>query len=365
MDAISSTARMEKQLVRIASLKRIPLGGSLELLPLCNMNCDMCYVRLSSEEMNKLGRLRSIDEWLDLTRQMQNSGVLFLLLTGGEPLLYPDFQKLYLEFKKMGMILTLNTNGTLIDEEWADFFSKNPPRRINITLYGATESTYRDLCHNPSGFHQTKRGIRLLKERGVDVKVNGSLVKSNENDAEKIIAIAKELDAAVNIDTYMYPATREREKPFNQQARMIPQEAAQARVNLAKEKLTPEEFRNYAIEMLHIATHTPPGTDEPGQVMCRAGRSSFTINWQGEMRPCVMLTSPSVKVFETGFDAAWAEIVRETDKITLSPQCSQCPLRQVCQTCAACALLEGALMIQCLNTCVSTPDIRWIVWRKN
>ena len=47
MDSMSSATIIEESLVQMAGQKRIPLGGSLELLPLCNMNCDMCYVRLS------------------------------------------------------------------------------------------------------------------------------------------------------------------------------------------------------------------------------------------------------------------------------------------------------------------------------
>ena len=119
----------EKRLISKAARSHTPINGSFELLPLCNMNCGMCYVRLSRPEMDRQGHLHSAAEWISLARQMQKSGTLFLLLTGGEPLLFPDFKTLYLELRSMGMILTINTNGTLIDETWADFFAQYPPRR--------------------------------------------------------------------------------------------------------------------------------------------------------------------------------------------------------------------------------------------
>ena len=59
--------------------------------------------------------------------QMKEAGTLFVLLTGGELLLYPGFREVYLGLRKMGMILTVNTNGTLLDEGWADFFAQHPP----------------------------------------------------------------------------------------------------------------------------------------------------------------------------------------------------------------------------------------------
>ena len=53
----------------------------------------------------------------------------------GEPFLYKDFDKVYNALRNMGIIVTINTNGTLINEEIADMLSENKPRRVNITLY--------------------------------------------------------------------------------------------------------------------------------------------------------------------------------------------------------------------------------------
>ena len=137
MNYMDDASTFERSLLQKARQKHIPVTGALELLPLCNMNCDMCYVRLSRSEMERQGRLRTVEEWVRLAEQMQKAGTVFLLLTGGEPLLFPDFKTLYRRLRNLGMILTINTNGTLLEEAWADFFATYPPRRINITLYGA------------------------------------------------------------------------------------------------------------------------------------------------------------------------------------------------------------------------------------
>lgn len=341
MNPIESATLWEEEIIKKATQQNIPINGILELSPLCNMNCNMCFVRLSPEELRSQGHLRTAEEWLSLIEQMQRAGTLFVLITGGEPLLYPDFRKVYLELKHRGMIITLNTNGTLIDEEWADFFARNTPRRINITLYGTCCETYKTVCHNENGYEKTIRAIQLLKERNVDVKINGSIVPANCEECEEIVRTARRLDTAWKLDTYMYPAARERSKPFNQQSRLTPKEAAKVRVRVMKEENTPEKFRDMSMRMLYRAVYTPPGEKVPGPVACRAGRSSFMINWQGQMQNCVMLKNPSVPVFETGFDAAWETIVEETAKITMSPKCSGCKLRAVCDTCAACAFHES------------------------
>lgn len=339
MEPMEGASTMERMMMQRAKKTRTPINGSLELLPLCNMNCDMCYVRLSKEEMEAQGRLRTLQEWLEIAGQMQKSGVLFLLLTGGEPLLYPDFKELYLKLQDMGMILTINTNGTLIDEEMAAFFGKNKPRRINITLYGSDEKAYRNLCHYPGGFAKVIMGIRLLREQGVDVKISGSITKTNRADIDRLIAIGEELDVPVRMDTYMMPAVRERNKPYNLQSRLEPKEAAKARIQALRGEMGEELFAQY-IEQSLFQVENIVCEETLGRMSCMAGKCSFTINWQGEMRPCVTMSEPAMSVFEVGFDAAWKYIMEETDKILLSSKCSACKLRPLCRTCAASAWSE-------------------------
>lgn len=332
------TNTIEKAMLCRASAAQRPITGTLELLPICNMNCNMCYIRLSRTEMEKKGRMRTADEWISMGEEMERAGVLFLLLTGGEPLLFPDFRRLYLSLRERGIILTVNTNGTLIDADWAAFFGENKPRRINITLYGADDRAYETLCHYPGGFEKTVQGIRLLKERGVDVKINGSVTKSNRNDMEKLYAIGRELGAPVHMDTYMLPGIHERKLPFEAQSRLEPEEAAAAEMEMLRNEMNPEAFRMYVRQML--LQIKKEGNVYSEGITCMAGNCSFAVNWQGEMRPCVTLEEPSVPVFETGFESAWQQISEKVKAYRVNEKCRQCRLRPVCKTCVASARLE-------------------------
>ena len=337
LDAMDS---MEKMLIQKAYQRQAPINGSLELLPLCNMNCDMCYIRLSKTEMEQKGHLRTKEEWISLAHQMKDAGTLFLLLTGGEPLLFPEFKELYIKLQNMGMILTVNTNGTLINEEWADFFQKHKPRRMNVTLYGADDQAYEQLCHYPDGFQKTVNAIKLLRDREIDVKINGSITSKNEEDIKKILDIAKDLDAAVNLDTYMYPANRERNRSFDQQSRMTPQDAAMAKRVIFEHQWCQEAFKEYQDYIINIVENHPQNMKYSRHMTCLAGNCSFTINWQGKMRACVMQSVPEEDVFEEGFQRSWEKISMSTDDILISEKCEICKYRPICNTCAAAALLE-------------------------
>ena len=340
MNPMADASTIERALMMQARMQKSPINGSLELLPLCNLNCKMCYVRLSKAEMEAQGRLRTWEEWLDVARQMKEAGVLFLLLTGGEPLMYPHFRELFVALKKMGMVLTINTNGTLLDEDWADFFAQHKPRRINITIYGSSEEMYRQLCQAPQGFEKATNAVRLLKERGVDVKISGSAAKANEDDVENIIRLGHSMNAPVAFDTYMMPATRERSLPYDFQSRLDPVSAARVRVMALQMEMNEETFLQYRDNAIETYENFVPGEPHEEGIACMAGQCSFTVNWKGNLQPCVILSEPYANVFEVGFREAWKQVSEGAAQLKSAAKCSVCALRHLCRTCVAAGLTE-------------------------
>lgn len=335
MEHLEAETTLEKMMIQRASSKQSPISATLELLPLCNLKCKMCYVRLDLDEMK--GKLLSLDEWLKIALEMQKSGVLFLLLTGGEPLLYPHFKELYLELKKMGFIITINSNGTIIDESWAEFFSLHKPRRINITLYGTCEETYRSLC-GFEGFQKTIRGIELLKEKGVQVKINGSITKINYNEIDEIYAIGQKLNIPVAIDTYMIPSLKERNLDFDLQTRLLPEEAALARWKVLQHDLHPDDLHSYIQKTIYQIDENK--YEHPSCISCMASNCSFSINYLGEMKPCVTFSEPFISVCEAGFKKSWEYVSHYAKQFHLNEKCCICPFRCICGTCVASAYLE-------------------------
>lgn len=337
MDEKNNYFNGEQWMLSMAADRQKPVTGSLELLPLCNMNCRMCYIHLNKDETEAGGGLHSADEWIQLGKQMAEAGVLFLLLTGGEPLLFPDFKRLYLELKQMGMILTVNTNGTLLDRDWADFFANHRPRRINITLYGANDETYKNLCNYPGGFQKAVAAVKLLQERKVDVKINGVVTKYNRSDIDSIFRIGQELNVPVFADTYLLPGLKERGLPFDKQSRLLPEDAAAAEIFVKKKEMGHEVFQKYATDILHKCKSK---AQYPKNITCLAGKCSFAIGWQGFMRPCVTFDKPAVSVFEEGFASAWNKISNKAQELEINAKCVSCLMRPACQVCPASSYIE-------------------------
>lgn len=117
MEFSSTEPRLSSYLHARACRSGTPLAGNFELTARCNFNCKMCYVHLTAEEQQRRGRELTADEWLAIAQEARSRGMLFLLLTGGEPLIRKDFRYLLTELKKMGLLVSVNSNGSLIDRD--------------------------------------------------------------------------------------------------------------------------------------------------------------------------------------------------------------------------------------------------------
>lgn len=342
MEYRSTEPRLSAYLHARACAKGIPLAGNFELTPRCNFNCRMCYVHLTPEEEQRRGTELTADEWLAIAEQARSQGMLFLLLTGGEPLIRADFRYLLTELKKMGLMVSINSNASLIDADWLDFFRHEPPARFNITLYGSSNETYERLCGRPM-FERVMANIRALKALGMDVKLNVSMTPYNVDDLDGIYAAATELGTPVQMASYMFPPVRRDEALTGCNDRFTCREAAACSVHWDRLRFTDEEFRQRAEAMK--AGICAPDSDvcegTPGEKMaCRAGRSSFWINWRGDMTPCGMMLQPVVSVRELDFARAWEETKAATAQIRLPSACAQCGYQHMCHACAAMCVTE-------------------------
>lgn len=326
-----------------ATRKKIPLGGTFELTPVCNMDCRMCYVKMSRQQQEAIRPLISAEEWIRLGQEAKGHGLLYLLLTGGEPFSRPDFREILAGLHKMGLVLTINSNGTLIDEKTMEWLVQTPPVRINITLYGASDATYERLCRNPRGFTQVTKAIRMLRDAGITVKINCSLTPYNADDLEGIIRFAKEEGLVVQATSYMFPPVRRDASKVGQNDRFTPEDAAYYSAKIEKFLNGSERFleRAKTLDFGSIPSDDDMCIDSEGEgIRCRAGKSSFWVTWDGKMLPCGMLPDEGVDLSKTEFAEAWKQITEKVTCIRLPAKCKNCSLKDLCRACAAMAVTE-------------------------
>ncbi len=319
----------------------IPISGTFELTARCNFNCPMCYVHLQANDIQAHGMELSARQWIDLAQAARNEGMVFALLTGGEPFLRQDFFEIYSAMKKMGLLISINSNGSLLSGEIRRKLLEDPPFRINITLYGGCSETYRNMC-GQNVFDQVVENIRALKEAGVDVRLNLSITPHNKHDLDRIFQIAQELDMHIKAATYMYPPIRVNGEQYGCGNRLSPEDAAAYAVQWDLLRFSHEEFAQRAENMRLLRADEVPdcSADLDEGVRCRAGYSSFWLTWNGNMLSCAMLPTPSATPLEVGFKAAWDQIREGVRQIRTPGACVVCPKRDVCGVCAAVCITE-------------------------
>lgn len=334
------TNRIQQMLVEEAKRKRLLLSANLELLPICNLDCKMCYVRTSMSTVKELGGLKRLEEWLELARQLRNEGTLFLLLTGGEVFLYPEFKKLYIELYKMGFIITINTNATLIDAEVIEWLKQYPPKCVSISLYGASEATYERLCGAKGMFERVKHAITLLSENHIRFELKTIFSPANISDIEKCCAMGRKLRVFHELGFYAFPPSRKVDS--ESQIRFLPEQVVDYTFRKNRMSSSENEFREGIIEHLkkYEITKNRPGYELYG-FTCGATRFSCWITWQGHMTPCAMLEEPYTLPFDRGALSAWDELKKVCDEIQMSSDCSHCDKREVCTTCPAANFAES------------------------
>ena len=281
-----------------------------------------------------MGGLKKTDDWIKLARELRDAGVLFLLLTGGEVFIYPEFRRLYEALSEMGFSITINTNATLIDEETVQWLKINPPQCISISLYGASDATYEAICGKKSMFTQVNRAIDLLISNHICIELKTVFTPLNVHDLEACWKYAMEKGVFYETTTYAFPPVR-RTKP-EEQIRFCPEQAVEYQFMRNSIILSEEEQQIEISRFLqkYRETRCNSGSTLYG-FTCGASNSSCWITWNGKMTPCAMLNTPYSLPFEIGFLPAWEELKKKSDQILMSPKCSYCDKREVCHVCPA------------------------------
>lgn len=326
-------AEIKRTMIKKCSALGIPVSGVFELTPRCNLQCRMCYIRMTESEMKPFGKEKTAAEWIALAKSAVAEGMLFLLVTGGEPLLRPDFPQIYEELMKLGLSVSINTNGTLIDEKITELWKRFPPAHVNVTLYGTSEEDYEALCGDKTAYARVVEAVDRLLSEGIVVKLNVTMTPQNAEKLRELEEFASSRNISLRMNPYCFPPLR-RNKCDAGFERLSASEAG---------KLTALDI--YYREGIQGISRRLGFVDLPvGKTCeavegegfrCPAGRAQFWVCWNGVMSPCGMLTEPCADPFEVGFSSAWKNVRDAVKSIKLCADCANCKEKATCMTCAA------------------------------
>jgi len=304
--------------------ERVPLSGSIELDLRCNLQCHHCY-RDGEWDPNVLGT----DDVISILDQIAEAGTVWLLFTGGEIFLRRDFFEIYEHARKRGLLVTLFTNGTIMTEKIADRLAALPPHKIEISLYGYSRETYEKVTGIPGSRDKCYRGVELLLERNLPVRLKTVVMRTNKHEFMDMFQFAEQRGVPFKWDAMINPNFDRSLTPCN--VRLSPEEAvafdfiAPARV---------EEYRRYYEPRTDLRTHR--------LFACGAGSRTFHIDPYGKMMTCLLVREPAFSLRDMSFRQIWDEMFPPvyTRLRSVDHGCNSCNLISLCGKCPGWSQME-------------------------
>lgn len=335
--------------------KNIPASFEFELTARCNNDCRHCYINLPAGDRAARARELSFDEIIALADQAVELGALWCLLTGGEPLLRPDFPEIYVALKRRGLLVSVFTNACLIRQEHVDLFRRYPPRDLEITMYGATRESYERVTRAPGSFEAFRHGVRLLEEGGVRARHKAIALRSNIDEFAAMAQFGRAHTKDYFRFDFLLHLRYDRDAARNAEIcaeRLDYAEIAQAELS--------DEERAGALRRECRLAATSDAPAEPDLIFqCGVGQG-FTVGHDGLLRLCSSLWHPDyvADLRREPLAAAWRRLMSKvhsarTRDVAFLERCAVCKLTDLCLYCPAHLYLEnGSLTHPTDDLCV-------------
>lgn len=321
-----------------AYANRVPISCMIELTKCCNFRCSHCYAQ---PHEGFLETAKALDD----IQQLSKMGCLSYILTGGEAMLHPDFEEICLEVRRNLGVVTLFTNGFALSDERIDFLRIVKPQAVDVTLYGASDDTYKKLCGVERGFTTVFENVERALAGGLSVYLKMFVTKENVADFTAVRDLAASLGCRFRYDSFMFPTFEGGMEPYAHSLTI--------RESLGLDCLMDANAPEYWFDLLKRRAD-----DELGSAMswirlkrvvgegrlfrCKAARSSLFITSSNKARMCYMIPEIEADLENMTIEEAWETFARYADApVNPNSECEFCSDREVCNVCPARLRLEN------------------------
>ena len=336
---------------------RIPTSGTIEIIENCNFRCIHCY-----QGMNKSRKMLSGDRWCEIIDELAEAGTLWLLVTGGEPLLHPDFEQIYKHAINKGMLVYLFTNARLIKDKHIQLFREMPPFSIEVSFYGLSEEMYAQVTGTKNSHAKVIENLKIMKAANLPVSLKSVAFKPLINDILKMRSyVQDELGLKFKFDTKIDPTiygdSLDSIRPTAEETVALELSIVDE-LDLRKDMLRLKDYNKETVEKSQTAKML---------YRCGAGKNSYYIDYRGFVNTCAIgrLNDEKFDLGKHSFLEVWNKslpgVVYQTVK-TKNRVCDSCQFRDICDICPATSQIatgdiEGRPQYICQHTMMRKTKI--------
>ena len=306
----------------------------------CNLNCVHCRAAAERGPYENELLTEECRGFIDAVVEFSRPVIIF---TGGEPLLRPDLFEVVAYATHKGLRSVMAVNGTLLDPRSVHEAKKAGIRRVSISLDGARPETHDAFRGVAGAFEGALRGIRYLKEAGLEFQINTTVTRTNLHEIDHILRLAVELGAAAEHIFMLVPTGRGKDMAGEE----VSAEDYERTLEWFYDQTAcvPLQLKATCAPQYYRIVHQKGGAaalDRDGLNAftrgCLGGVSFCFVSHTGDVQPCGYLDIVCGNVRERAFRELWYDgpvfnDLRNPDK--LQGKCGRCEYRVVCGGCRA------------------------------
>lgn len=321
-------------------IPHLPFEAYIDITYRCNNSCRHCWLWLPKNAKEK-GRELNLDEIKCIADEARALGTQSWNISGGEPMLRPDFSEIFDYLTRKAVTYSLNTNGTLINLEIAKLLKRKGCKMI--ALYGADAETHDKITRSPGSFNTLMQGIAYLKETGAGFMVQIIPMRSNWHQYNEMLKLAESLSPQYRVGAAWLFMSANRCQKKNRE--------------IEQQRLSPKDV--ITLDPPLPAQHKEPKCFEEARKLsrdnnlifssCIQNGDRFHLDPYGGMSFCPFVKDPQLRYDLRGGSVrdAWekfipslANAVRGDDEY--EQNCKTCERRRLCRWCGVYSYLENS-----------------------
>jgi MoaA/NifB/PqqE/SkfB family radical SAM enzyme len=174
---------------------------TLELTYQCNLDCFFCY-----NDRDKRGQKLSLEQYSNLLQDLAGMQTMFLMLTGGEPMVHPHFFQIGSIARELGFVTRIRTNGHSLSRRMAERLRDEvDPYVVEVSLHGATAEVHDRQTRVPGSFDRLVSNIATAKETGLNVRVVSTPTLWNEHQIDAMFLLCDSLQVPLRFQGPVAP----------------------------------------------------------------------------------------------------------------------------------------------------------------
>ncbi len=298
-------------LIRRTWQENVLFSVLIELTYQCNLNCYYCY-----NDREQQGIPLSQQQYFDFFDDLRSMGVLHLVLSGGEPLMHPDFFTLGARARQLGFVIRVKSNGHALDKETVSRIrAEVDPFMVDISLHGATGAVHDRQTGVSGSFERLLKNLHFMQEQGLRFRLNSALTRWNEDEIGAMFSLAHGFDIPLNISMSITPRDSGDMEPLS----IIPEKEAVIRtMQLLKDQAVKWAEKDETVDEKKFIDCESEVTEKDTGKVCGSGSSTVTVDPYGNVLPCVQWREPAGNLHQQSIKEIWlhAHLLREVREIT-------------------------------------------------